>query len=42
MEKQELGKQKTETTELHPVTAFERGRREAFERLNFEPLNLEP
>ena len=28
MEKQELGKQKTETTELHPITAFEQGRRE--------------
>ena len=32
----------TESTELHPATTFEQGRRGAFERLNLEPLNLEP
>ena len=32
----------TETTELHPVTTFEQGRREDRGPLNLEPLNLEP
>ena len=32
----------TATTELHPVTTFEQGRREDRGPLNLEPLNLEP